>query len=272
MALETDFVALDDIIRSSSQNTRLAADDIQLLRTRQFMIAANVGSVLALLSRVHWMRERALADDYAKSVWGTFTGLDIELFHVYLRSTMDYVSDILVVLAAKPGQVGVKKGWSSYEKLAKWLDENQGNRSRLGNELADLVASSKAWFSAMKSARDEIVHRGALTLVFGGPQDGVLFQVHRPGFQAIIAGNEFLAFKEDILHFDRYAVLYLAHLMVFLDDLARIVHRQLTGSVGPRGDTYLASDGLQVVAEWIDALLDVLGPSDKEDAAPPTEA
>jgi hypothetical protein len=265
IALRTDFFALSDFVRGSADTEARAPGGVQRLRTRQFMVASNVGSMLALLSRVDWMRKQALLDDYANSMWRTYTGLDIESFHVYLRASMDYISDMLTVLASKPDQVGDKKAWSSYEKLLNWEAKSPGNRSRLGVELADLVFSSTQWFSAVCLTRDEIIHRGARTLVFGDPQDGTLFQVHRAKFQAIIKGNEFLAFKDDVIHFDRYAVLHLAHLVGYLDDLSGIVRRQFTGSLGPSGNVYLASDGLQVVADWIDGLLAVLGSDDKED-------
>ena len=236
-------------------NTKYSADEISRISERARMIIADVSSMFSLLGRLDWMRRQALQDEYAKTQWPAFAGLDIELFHVYLRSIMDYVADILKIVAEKPEEVRVgKERWGSFERLLNWVLKNPGNRARLGEEFAELVEETQSWFPLIRSLRDEITHHGAMTIVFNKPEDGILFQVFDSCLRRLIAQHELIMYNENVAYFDRYAVLYLSHVVIFLQRLASLMEKRLSLQLTGRA-TWRSYNDRGTVTAWIDSFV-----------------
>ena len=184
--------------------------DGALESTYQGMLNVNqdMWNACTLIYRLEWLRNLAIKDESAAPLWREFASVDIEHFHVELRSILDYVANILGNLARKPKQV--RSG--SFRELYQWLDKNPGNRASLGEEATELV-SSASWYYELRDIRDAILHHGASTLVFGSPTDGVLFQVHS-GFQGRI-NIDTLMWNENVVDFQLYAGLYFADAVLY---------------------------------------------------------
>ena len=103
----------------------------------------------------------------------------------------------------------------SFEKLIKNLDKYQ---PELG-EMYTPLSRDFTWFYDLREMRTAIIHRGSEPLVFCGPEDGILFQVHDDKHENLISVPEFM-YSENIVRFEPYVAYYFAELLSFLEDLA----------------------------------------------------
>lgn len=211
-------------------------------------ISQDMWTISTLITRLEWLRNILIRDQPTPFLWSQFASVDIEYFHVTLRSILDYVASILVNLAIEPKQVPS----GSFHGLYEWLNKNPRNRVRLGKEVSELV-SSASWYSEVRVIRDAIVHRGAYTLVFGSPTDGILFQVVS-GLQARINIGT-LMWNDNIVDFQLYASLYLAKTLVFLERFGKLLAgRVAQQEPNPKGaKSYWLGFGL--MRNWINKLL-----------------
>ena len=95
------------------------------------------------------------------SEWIGFTKLDIELFHIKIRSIFDYIAKIIQRASDFPDQVPDK----SFQDIKEWLEKKEENKIKLGPELADLFSQCE-WFPYIQETRDWDIHRGAEAAVF----------------------------------------------------------------------------------------------------------
>jgi hypothetical protein len=58
-------------------------------------ISQDIWNIGAIITRLSWMREKACHDSYLKQMWIYFAGADIALFHIEIKSIMDYVAEII---------------------------------------------------------------------------------------------------------------------------------------------------------------------------------
>jgi hypothetical protein len=199
-----------------------------------------------ILFKLEWIRLRAEIDDSLKAVWWQFATLDIEHFHIEYRSIFDYVAQIIREIANKPGQIP-----DSFRGLQEWLNKNPGNRARLGEELANLV-DSVDWFPDIQDLRDSMIHRGAFTLVFLDPEEGILFQSLGNSLKPLIK-NETVMDNENVVDFQLYCALYLCRLLLFLEELAKIIRSKL--SIEKRSQQAKSySPGFELLISWLDRL------------------
>lgn len=226
-------------------------DDRSLEPTYQAVcnIGHDIWNVCTLATRMEWFRtltiqDKSLTDSF---YWALFTGLDIELFHVELRSILDYVASILGTTAQKTRQVPS----ASFNELYQWLSKNPGNRARLGEEASELV-SSASWYAGLRDMRDAIVHHGAHTLVFGSPKDGILFQLLH-GLKPLI-NTQLLTWKENVIDFQLYAGLYVARTFVLLEGLGRFLAARIPQRL-PNPQAKANYYGFTILRDWMSRLL-----------------
>lgn len=163
------FVSLSTDLRFwAQQNKNLIQPAILIQR-----IIQDIWNIGTLIHRLSWFRTAPIDKDFLSHMWMPYASVDIEHFHVELRSIMDYTGEIISHVANKHGQVP-----DSFNKLFYWVARKQGNRKRLGEDLA-LVVESAAWFPKLRGIRNALIHSGGFTLVFGSPKDGILFQVYK---------------------------------------------------------------------------------------------
>ena len=206
----------------------------------------NLGTVLF---KLEWIRSRAETDDSLRTVWSQFASVDIECFHTEFRSIFDYVARIIKETGNEPKQI---RG-TSFRELKQWLNKNLGNRARLGEELAKVVESVD-WFPHVQRLRDTMIHSGSFTHVFLNPEKGILFQSYQNSVEPSIT-NEMVMYKynRDVVDFQLYSALYLCKLLLFLDELAKIIRSKLSIKKG-REQAKSYSPGLELIISWLDRL------------------
>jgi len=198
-----------------------------------------------ILQRMEWLTSLASDGHLDEGKWRRFLSLDIEHFFIEIRSILDYAAPCISAAADQLGCVPP----NSFNDIRNWLDKNPGNYKRLGADLVSLVESA-SFFPELKQVRDTIVHRGGLTLVFGKPQDGIRFQVHK-GFNPLVITRSD-AHNSNVVDFRLYGSLLLENLLVFVEQLAQaLAHRVPVQHYGV-GSARLLVGGWEVVLEWFD--------------------
>lgn len=215
-------------------------------------ITQNQWNMLTCIQRLEWMRVAADSNEHIASNWHNYASADVEHWHVNFRSLLDYVSLVLLLLA------GRKVDKHSFRKLygrctSADANKRDGVLGHIGPDSVKLLLSA-TWFDGLRCVRDSIVHRGGHTLVFGGPSDGILFQVMGNRYQNLVSHEPWM-FNDNVAYFDRYAAHLMAHLIVFLETFASIVAQRMGLFPLPECDARSCHDGYAALREWIDSAL-----------------
>jgi len=213
-------------------------------------VQQDVWNICVLAYRLEWLRQKAISSDSMNFLWSLSSSIDIEHFHVELRSILDYVAIIVGNTASKKGQVRCK----SFESLYEWINKDERNRAKLGDEAAKLVLSIP-WYTEVRSTRDFMVHQGDHALVFGNAKDGIHFQVYGKRFKPRIE-TSYLMWNENVVDFRLYAGLYFARILFFLERLGDFLKKNLAGRVSQQ-DVNARSKwmGQDTLKEWIGMLI-----------------
>ncbi|MGY5881905.1 MAG: hypothetical protein RTV31_16785 [Candidatus Thorarchaeota archaeon] len=212
----------------------------------------DVWNTCILIYRLEWLRSmltkhRSLPDYL---LWNMSSSIDIEHFHVELRSILDYIANILGIIAVRPKQVRS----DSFRRLYEWVIKSDSNKDKLGWESSELILSA-SWYADLRGTRDFVVHYGDHTMVFGEPRDGIFFQVFGNSFNPRI-DRSYLMQSDNMVDFRLYAGMYLARIIVFLERLGELLGNTLADRV-PQQDRNVRCNwmGLQTLKEWIGMLI-----------------
>lgn len=206
------------------------------------------GNLLTLIKRIEWTLAQVNAGALPEHAWMEFTALDVEHFHVELRSAFDYLARIVIAQSAQPGQT--PKG--SYSLLSKWAANNIVRARRLlGHDLAQSVADSRKLFLDRKRVRELVVHSGARSLVFP-PAEGILFQVYAHGLQFnLLKELGDLMHNENVVNFKRYASSTLLQFWALVEAVSvQTFSRYALPQVGLGDGAMSYHGGLAVLRDW----------------------
>lgn len=202
----------------------------------------NIGT---LIERLEWTDKLAIAGALDQGLWNRYCSLDIEHFHVEARSLLDYAASCIAAISKQPGTAPA----TSLNGLLSWINKNPGNTARLGPDLAALVKSLPG-FPDLRAVRDEIIHRGGLTLVFGRPGEGLVFQVHK-GFARVLNPRSGTV-ESGLVDFRSYSALLVADILLFLERLAALLWEKMPVKKIGIGDAQLSGPGWDVFLSWLD--------------------
>lgn len=214
-------------------------------------IVKDIGNISTIIHRLSWFRNAQIDDEFRKCMWFDYAKLDVEHFHVELRSIMDYIGEIISIMAEKRGQVP-----NSFNDLINYVKKNNGNRARLGEELSTIIESA-CWFPSLRGVRDSLVHVGGSTLIFDIPEEAVLFQIYNGELHDLV-DLKVLMYNENVAHFDRYAAFYLSNIFVFLEKIAKYIYQKNEIVRIGIGDSNISSPGFYIIHDWIIKLNNIL--------------
>jgi hypothetical protein len=210
------------------------------------LIVEDLGWACALLRRLKSVHRDVLAGALPLSDWLLYGSIDIESFHVQLRSMFDYFAKCAGLLATKSGQAP-----SSFNDLLKWARSSK-NHNAAGPAVLCLI-NDVAWFPKLRDVRDGAVHRGVRTLVFFERSEKQLFQVGLSDFDTEL-GSSFLATNENgVVDFRLYAAAILVETLDLLERLGAELLKQLPATLA--GESRVGVPGLEVAAEYLDLYL-----------------
>jgi hypothetical protein len=223
---------------------QVASDEAKRISDALRHIVWDIWNVGTLLERLEWADGIAATDSLEEGLWNRYCSLDIEHFHIEIRSILDYAATCISAVARSRGTAPP----DSMSKLLNWLQTNPGNVKRLGADLAVLVPSLPA-FVEIRDVRDGTVHRGALTMLYGKPSAGLIFQVHQR-FTAMLKPR-FGVVDDGLINFRRYDSQLFAEVLLFLDGLMPLLWDRIPVKHVGLGDAVFWGPGLNVLFLWL---------------------
>jgi hypothetical protein len=212
--------------------------------TRHFYaITQDIWNVSTIIDRLEWMRATSLGDSDLAERWTDYAAVDIQSFHVEVRSALDQAAHVVRLFAPNPGQV---TDTGSFRKLLEWIPDNG---IKLQAPVGALTLDQATWFHEMRSVRDHLIHKGGLTIVFGHRKDGILFQVVDEQFRRLV-NKPFLMFNDNVVWFNRYAALYLARMLGYIEELAGLYLDTFRSKYTLRG-AKSGSNGFRTLVRWM---------------------
>lgn len=240
---------------------KAAKKDNQLFRSADLIdyINRDILKLGDVIHRLNWYRVASIKQVLLETRWRDYAIIDIEYFHIKLRSIMDYVAEIVRNAAKIPSQVPGHKDYYSFEEIFNWIRKNPGHRKSLGEDLARLVETAK-WIHDLREVRNSFIHSGGFTVVFESPEDGILFQVYKDylePFEFESISGDFLMFNPNCIYFERYAAIFLSHIFVFLDRLAILIYKKYQLKNIEKGNL-CRSPGFSIIVDWMKQLKEIL--------------
>ncbi len=211
----------------------------------------------AIASRLAWSRRMERAEQLAPGIGRSYFELDIDLFHIRLRTMMDHVAKLISLCVEKPGQTP-----STFAKLRTYAAKHA---DRLPQGIAaELLAAD--WFDEIRAMRDALVHEGGRSMAFY-PDDvhHLLYQVHRSSSDSMISRPSLVV--GNLAKFDYFVAWSVSHAMRFMDRVGALLGGPDTLDELWRHRTY--SMGYGEWREWMTAFLGSLraAAEDAESAA-----
>ena len=146
-------------------------------------------------------------------LWMKYAAIDIDMFHLQIRSIFDYISKILRRIANYPEQVPDK----SFHRLREWLKKDKDkNEQKLGKDLTSYVLSCD-WFEEICNIRDEVIHRGGFTIAFP-MQYTIMFNIY-PKQDELISLPKKTMHNDSVVNFEKYAALIFAYLIIYIEEI-----------------------------------------------------
>ena len=208
-------------------------------------IEQDLWNIATLIERLEWMRNAGDSIEHINNTWHRYAKLDIEFFHVEMRSAMDYAAN---AIGYAVGMAGKFPG--SFRKLQERIHENNYN---IPEEVKNLI-SNAVWFRDIRNVRDDLVHKEANSMIFGNRYEGILFQVTKNETRNIIS-NPSLMFNPQVVRFEYYAAHYFCHLIVFLESVFSALSSQWRFEQSFEATVY-DIPGFVILHRWIQALIE----------------
>lgn len=226
-------------------------DKMKYLRRQCTVVKHSLRNTVELCFRLEAVREQFAEGLMRRGSWDSMAGLDVEAFHVQLRSLMDPAAKIIRMYARQPGTV--PKG--SFNDLRKWLAKDEGRAEKsLGGKFFDLV-KGVSWFEEIREVRNALIHDGATSMTFGDPGSGILFWIRnsqnqsvvklREGWRRVIELND-----NHVLKFEPYAALYLGAAVELLEQIAHEILPLLPDSDETVHEAHFVGPGFGLLREW----------------------
>tara|TARA_Y100000588_G_scaffold84217_1_gene88803 strand:- start:20751 stop:21557 length:807 start_codon:yes stop_codon:yes gene_type:complete len=157
-----------------------------------------------------------------------FVRTDIEHFHIIVRSSMDYVIEILANL------LNFKIQNSSFSRFRNTIHEKE---DVLGQDISDLIKNTE-WYSKLTKVRNKLIHSGAETPVYFNEGNGTVFEIDL---------NE--GVKGEMHIFEEYAVEYYSEYLYFLDKIGELlIDKLVLKSLPPK--FRISGQGIKVLSHW----------------------
>lgn len=160
--------------------------------------------------------------------YAAYARTDIEHFHIIVRSSMDYVINIMSKL------IGFKVKDDSFSKFRNNLNDYT---HVLGINISDLISDTE-WYTNLTKVRNKLVHSGAETKVFFNDGSGTVFEIDLNNGKK---GENYI--------FENYAVNYYSEYLSFLDKLGFLLKQKINPKYDQR-KFKISGQGLKVLAFW----------------------
>jgi hypothetical protein len=220
-------IKLLDLCSHLIKNEVLVARNQDNLAKQYYCLFNSIWKISVVFDKVtlihHWSLNKSIHELQAEN----FARTDIEYFHVVLRSSMDYVCDIVSNL------LGVEFTKSSFSVVRKNLKQYT---EVLPQELYQLIEKAE-WYRAFSTTRNNLVHSGSEVRVTH-TQNGTLFMLEAPPFDIGKAAI-----------FEEYAHKHFSEYVCFLNEVGNILIDELPLQTIPQ-QLRISGQGIKVFKHW----------------------
>jgi hypothetical protein len=239
-------------------------------------IDQDLWDIETLVERIEWSRTLWVDDQLDVGRWARFTALDIDSFHVTIRSLFDYAAYLLCLISDKPGQMPLPRdacsaltGQASFQELRTWAAmPSSGKRAS-----ARFIAAIRdcEWFETVREVRNTIIHYGGGSFVIH-EKPTVAFQATRGGDHSYILSIPEVMHNEHVVGFNLYAGLIYANLLDFLEEVGALIFDWLSVPLETVEERSRSQHpGMRLGREWITQVkARAAAPSGFESAPPPS--
>jgi len=210
--IDGKFVELSSLIQLEISKGK----EIHELYQLTHYISQDVWNLLTIISRLEWQKNLVIENKLDDGLWSLFVATDIYVFYSELRSIFDYIAKIIQLISNTPNKT------KSFEKLKNWIVKPE-NSGKISSDLSDFISSCH-WFYDVRGIRDKLIHEGAEPLVFPS-KDRILFLIRRRDYKKIIIPE--IMFNENVVDFELYAGLYMAYILIYLEEFSELVNKHL---------------------------------------------
>lgn len=189
--------------------------------------------VIARHQQISWMRHMldykaasgvfAQATDPKAALWRIFLGLAIKDFHLDISSLMDSVAPVVIQAEGKL-KSGDKVRLPGWEAIVSRSKTGKSYREQLSPDVTNIVDKAERWWADIKEVRNLVTHRKHDRIVYGNPEDGLLFQIYDQVSGPKINIPQALYQKGlHVVDFDLYSAWVFAEMITLLDDLGFVI-------------------------------------------------
>jgi len=179
-----------------------------------------------IMDKIAYTYSRAILEKGNVFRWSNYARTDIELFHIILRSSMDYVTKIISCF--------LPLNKTSFSIFRKDLNDH---KDVVGKEIYELVSKAD-WYEEFNRIRNELIHGGSEITVYHQFEVGTCFSI-----------GKFSSGDSEILVFEKYAVKYFSLYIDFLDQVGHALRRMIVLDT-PIAPLKLSGQGLRVFRHW----------------------
>ncbi|MFC1921224.1 hypothetical protein ACFLYQ_05820 [Chloroflexota bacterium] len=185
--------------------------------------------ILVRHQQIIWMRQAldykaesdiiAQVSDSKAASWRMFLGLAIKDFHQDVSSLMDSLAPVIIQANGQLKSVDKVRlpGWEAITSRSR---NGRNYRKQLSTNIAKIVDKAESWWAGIREVRHLVTHRKHDMIVFGNPEDGLLFQIYDQARSPKILLPQVLYHKGyNVVDFDLYSAFVIAEVVMLLDDL-----------------------------------------------------
>jgi hypothetical protein len=214
-------------------------------------INQDLWDIETLLERIAWTRDLRVGDKIDDGLWSRFTALDIDLFHVTIRSMFDYAATLLAFISGKPGQLPMVNGRASFEELYTWA-RKPGSIERVSPDFISAITDCE-WFTLLRNVRNSIVHMGGQTVMMYIKRR-IVFQTMQGHDNGFLVRFPEVMYNAHVVDFELYAGMIYGYLLNFLEDVGTLVFDWASASPEDRSERSTNQHSGMIAGKgWIEA-------------------
>ena len=224
-----------------------------------FWCISNKLSILPILvHRIDWQRNLLKKNGIDQNSWMNFTSIDIEYFHILIRSIFDYLASVIRALSNSPTQMPGDSFRCSFEKLLNKVQKGKISPKKLGSDLIPLV-TEVGWFKDLRNIRNSFIHLDGFTFSFYDPRTNrISFKICPDKKNISIPREIFINCDDGIIDFELYSAYYYAHLLEYIEKATGIFKSKLYLEDIDLVETMKCGEGYNLLRNWMGKLLKVL--------------
>lgn len=243
-----DEIALNAPFHSLSISLLSSCDDrikpiFQGIQNIEKSISDDIWNISVVIHRIDLLN-KCISQKMYSELWHLYLPVDIDMFHIQVRSILDNIAKMIDLTAKKKNQIP-----NTFDSLFNKIDKQV---NLLEPDIINLVKKNN-WYEPVRKVRDDLVHNDGRTIVFKEESDRILFQVYSNSMKRIIKDSRVMV-DENMANFKSYVAIILANLFGLLNDLTMLLLKKYNAKLTQ--GCFLMLPGYKVMLEWFQEFKD----------------